>query len=370
MRVALVTGTRPQIIKSASLLRIMTERKVDFRFIHTGQHYDYEMAAQFISEFAVGEPSENLGVGSGSGSYQIHETMMRLEPVLEEFAPNYLIVPGDTNSALAAALTGFKMDIPTCHLESGLRSFDMLMQEEVNRRLIDHGSAALFAPTDAAVENLRKENVMGSIYQVGDTMYDVLKAKLPQIHRESLTQGLRRKYGLFDENFGVLTLHRRENVDFRNRLESIVDALNHMKFRIVFPLHPRTKECLEKESLTLNDNIIVVPPVSYEQMIALVDQSSLLITDSGGLQKEAYLLNTPCVTIRDNTEWVETVKAGANVLSSTQSEDILHKVSQMWEKNLNTNPSVYGDGKATERILNILQSNEIVIKRSNQVSMS
>ncbi len=367
MRIALVTGTRPQIIKSASLLNAMKERGIDFRFIHTGQHYDYEMAAQFISEFAIDEPSSNLEVGSGTGAYQIRETMIRLEPVLEEFDPDYLIVPGDTNSALAAALTGFKLDIATCHLEAGLRSFDMFMQEEVNRRLIDHGSAALFAPTDTASMNLENENVIGSVYQVGDTMYDILKTKLPQIRSNISSDELRQKFGLTDEKYGVLTLHRRENVDFRDKLESIVKALSQAKFKIVFPMHPRTKDCLERAALGFNDNVIVVPPIPYEKMVALVDQSSLLITDSGGLQKEAYLLNTPCVTIRDNSEWVETIDAGANILSSSSTHDVLQKSSLMWDKQLNNDPSVYGDGHATERILDILLSHEIAIKRSNQV---
>lgn len=367
MRIALVAGTRPQIIKSAPLLNAMNKANLDFRFIHTGQHYDYELAAQFVSELDLDEPFVDLEVGSGSGTYQVHETMSRLEPVLVDYAPDYLVVPGDTNSALAAALTGFKLDIPTCHLESGLRSYDMLVQEEVNRRLIDHGSAALFAPTDTAVLNLEKESVVGTVYQVGDTMYDILRIKLPQIQNKEFYEGLLSKFDLQDKKFAVLTLHRKENVDFREKLEPIIRALNMLEFKMLFPMHPRTKIRLEKESLTLNDNIIVVPPISYEQMMALVSHSSLLITDSGGLQKEAYLLNTPCVSIKDNTEWLETISAGANVLASTQPEDILRKVSTMWDKQLHNDPQVYGDGHATERILDILRSQEICIKRSHQI---
>jgi UDP-N-acetylglucosamine 2-epimerase len=367
MRIALVTGTRPQIIKSAPLLKLMNENNVDFNFVHTGQHYDYELAAQFITEFKIREPDRNLGVGSGSGVYQLREIMIGLEPILKRYSPDYLVVPGDTNSALAAALTGFKMDIPTCHLESGLRSHDMFMQEEINRRLIDHGSAALFAPTDTAVKNLKSENVIGTIYQVGDTMYDVLKSELSKIVKESMLQEIRREMNLTDEKFCVLTLHRRENVDFRERLEPIISALNQLGFRIIFPMHPRTKDRLQKESLVLSENIIVTQPISYERMINLVRQSNLLITDSGGLQKEAYLLNTPCLTIRDNSEWVETITAGANILSSHRTEDIIQKARMMWDKHLDNDPSVYGDGMAAEKILDILLSGDVRIKRSNQV---
>ncbi|MGY5875952.1 MAG: UDP-N-acetylglucosamine 2-epimerase (non-hydrolyzing) [Candidatus Thorarchaeota archaeon] len=362
MRITLVTGTRPQIIKSAPLIRAMESAGLEVTFVHTGQHYDYEMAAQFIHEFSVKEPDVNLDVGSGTSAFQIHEVVSRLSKALVDHPIDYMIVPGDTNSALGAALTGFKMDIPTCHLESGLRSYDMFMQEEVNRRLVDHGSAGLFAPTDTAVRNLEAENVRGSVFKTGDTMYDILKERLKVFGSVEFQDSAIEEVGVKDDDFAVLTLHRRENTDFPKRLSSTVTALKSIGRRVVFPMHPRTRKKLDEGGLSLSDNVTVVPPIPYSQMMALVSRASLLLTDSGGLQKEAYLLNTPCVTIRDNTEWVETIEAGANILAFPQVEDLTKKVEDMWGKKLTNDHAVYGDGTASENIVEILKSGEIEIK--------
>ncbi len=367
MRVAVVTGTRPQIVKTAPVLQATTENDIDVVFIHTGQHYDYEMATQFIEELSIPSPDFNLGVGSFSSPVQTSRIIERLVPVLEETRPDCMLVPGDTNSALAAALTGFKMDIPTAHLESGLRSYDMYMQEEINRRLIDHGSSALFAPTTTAVNNLRRENVRGDVYHVGDTMYDVLKDKLEVFSSDEFYESMRRAARLDVDEFAVLTLHRRENVDDPWRFRSILSGLSRLEFKIVFPVHPRTRKKLTETGLRLGDNVLVVRPFPYTHMMALVSRAQLLVTDSGGLQKEAYLLNTPCVTVRDNTEWVETLRAGANVLSRADASDIVAKCSMMWGKELSNDPSVYGDGQASRRIAKILASDDISIPRFSMV---
>lgn len=362
MRVAVVTGTRPQIIKSIPLLHALENENAQVSFIHTGQHYDYEMAAQFVDELSTTKPKYNLKVGSGTGVYQIHEIMMRLEKVLTKVHPDCLVVPGDTNSALAAALTGFKLDIPTAHLEAGLRSFDMVMQEEVNRRLIDHGSSGLFAPTLTASKNLKDENVRGTTYRTGDTMYDILKDRLPKFGSPEFRESVVRELSMEGIDFAVLTLHRRENVDREQKLRAIMKGFSLLDHEIVFPIHPRTREKLAEASLAPSENVHVISPVSYDKMMGLVSQSSLLLTDSGGLQKEAYLLNTPCVTIRDNTEWVETLEAGANVLTSTNPEDIISKAQVMWGKHMNNDPNVYGDGAAAEKIAQIIISGQIEIK--------
>ena len=367
MKLALVTGTRPQIIKSAPVLLALEKEGVPFSFIHTGQHYDYEMAAQFIDELSIKKPDANLKVGSGTSAYQTAEIISRLSKVLEENRPEILLVPGDTNSALAAALTGFKMDIPTCHLESGLRSYDMIMQEEINRRLIDHGSSGLFAPTVVAVKNLEQENVVGTVFHVGDTMYDILKDKLTQFTDSSFQEETLRELGLNLDEFAVLTLHRRENVDDPERLRGILDGLSRIEHPIVFPIHPRTKDRLQQYNMDLSSNIITVSPISYVRMMSLVSRGRMLLTDSGGLQKEAYLLDTPCVTIRDNTEWVETLDAGANILSSSTADDIESKSQVMWSKKLKNDPSVYGDGKASDKIAKIFASTTIELKRSNMI---
>ncbi len=367
MKITVVTGTRPQIIKSAPLLHELENRGVQVTFVHTGQHYDYEMAEQFVEELAIKEPDFNLGVGSGTGVYQTAEILIRLSEALSSVETDYLIVPGDTNSALGAALTGFKMEIPTCHLESGLRSFDMEMQEEINRRLIDHGCAALFAPTDTAIKNLENESVRGSVFQVGDTMYDILKNKLKEFTNRTFQNIVLDEIGVTDEEFAVLTLHRRENVDVPIRLKGIIEGIGRLDHTIILPIHPRTRQKLADLNLKLSSNVIAIPPIPYVKMMAMVSRSSLLMTDSGGLQKEAYLLNTPCVTIRDNTEWVETIDAGANILAFPQVEDLTKKVADMWGKKLSNNHAVYGDGKASENIVEILRSGEIEIKNNIMV---
>ncbi len=367
MIVTLVTGTRPQIIKSAPLLLALQEGGVTTRFIHTGQHYDFQLAAQFIEELEIPKPDCNLEVGSGTSAYQTYEVISRLERELERERPDYLVVPGDTNSALGAALAGFKMDIPTCHLESGLRSYDMYMQEEINRRLVDHGATGLFAPTKIAVENLEKENVIGSVFLTGDTMYDILQNRLPIFSNSSYQEEEMKKVGISEGSFAVLTLHRRENVDIPDRLTGIMKGLATVSRKIVFPMHPRTKKRLEETGIQIPKNLEVVDPVPYTTMMALVSKSDLLITDSGGLQKEAYLLNTPCVTIRDNTEWVETIEAGANILALPTAEDVSTKALKMWGLKTNNDASVYGDGRAAERIAEILSSGEIQTKRSMMV---
>jgi UDP-N-acetylglucosamine 2-epimerase len=368
MHVVVVTGTRPQIIKTAPLLTAFEKKKIAYSFIHTGQHYSYEMAAQFIESLDIREPDYNLEIGSGTNSYQTYEIIRRLSEILERNRPDYLIIPGDTNSALAAALVGFKMDIATCHLEAGLRSNDMRMQEEVNRRLIDHGSAALFAPTKTAATNLESENVRGTIYNTGDTMYDLLKNRLSLFQESASSLELLKSIKFESESFTILTLHRRENVDNTSRLRSIIDTLGDLDFEIIFPIHPRTKRIFKESSIIIPQNIRVIAPVSYDVMMALVGNSKLLVTDSGGLQKEAYLLNTPCVTIRDNTEWVETLHAGANILASPDNDDLSMKIQSMWGKELKNDATVYGNGDASEKIANIVSSGEIEIKSSDMVN--
>lgn len=367
MRIALITGTRPQIIKSAPLLKALKRRDTEILFIHTGQHYDYELAAQFVEELSIWKPDFNLDIGSGSNVYQTYEIIRRLSSVLEDTKPDTIVVPGDTNSALAAALVGFKIEIPTCHLESGLRSYDMMMQEELNRRLIDHGAAALFAPTDVAVRNLEREHVAGEVFQTGDTMYDILQVMLPRFSTPDFYEEVMEGLKLSLEDYAVLTLHRRENVDDPRKLKSALDGLDKLKKPIVFPMHPRTEQKIAEGGFQVPANVKVIDPVPYGSMMALVSKASLLLTDSGGLQKEAYLLNTPCVTIRNNTEWVETLEAGSNVLSSVNPDDIVSKTEMMWGRVLDNDPTVYGDGHASEKIVTILESEEIEIPSSSMI---
>ncbi len=364
-KICIVTGTRPQIIKTAPVIKAIQREGIEFFFVHTGQHYDFEMAKQFFDEFALPQPNCNLGVGSGDGTYQIYTIIRLLAEIAKKHSFDSMLVPGDTHSAFAAAITAIKSDIPLVHLEAGLRSYDMIMQEETNRRLIDHGASILLAPTDTAVSNLESENVLGRIYLTGDTMYDLLKVMIPQFR----SIDIREHFGdtRIADDFAVLTFHRRENVENEARLREVMKSLNSMDFQVLFPAHPRTKKRIDKLGIKLPTNVLVLDPLPYTTMMALVINASLVITDSGGLQKEAYLLNTPCVTVRNNTEWIETIDAGANVLAYASKGDLVAKALTMWGKKLNNDSNVYGDGNSCKRIAQLLRSDKGRIPTSNMV---
>jgi UDP-GlcNAc3NAcA epimerase len=244
-----------------------------------------------------------------------------------------------------------------------LRIYDFSLQEELNRRLIDHGASALFAPTDVAVRNLNAEKVLGKIYQIGDTMYDILKTRLPELSRRQFKEGVREEIGIEkDWEFAVLTLHRRENVDDKQTLSNIVSALNSLDFNILFPMHPRTRTKLDEFGIELDQkHIKVISPQTYDKFISLVSDSKLVISDSGGIQKECYLLDVPLVTLRERTEWVETVHSGANVLTNLETNDIIEKSNSMYAKKLKNTPDVYGDGRASSKIPDILLSGDVKI---------
>jgi UDP-N-acetylglucosamine 2-epimerase len=282
-----------------------------------------------------------------------------------------MIVPGDTTSALAAAMVGFKMDVPVCHLESGLRRFDFRVQEEMNRRLIDHGSSALFAPTRTAVENLEAEDVLGNIYHIGDTMYDILKTRLPLYSDIELKQKLFADLAIESNDFAVLTMHRRENVDRAKILSEIVSAINALDFPIIFPMHPRTQKRLAEFSLEIDESHVqVTHPLSYDEFMCLVANSRLVMSDSGGIQKECYLLNVPLVSLQTRTEWTETVESGACRLTRLESSSIVSACQQMYGKSFSNDASVYGDGNAAGRIPPLLESGEIQLpsdRRNNPI---
>ena len=360
VRVALVTGTRPQIIKSAPVLRALEKKSIDCEFIHTGQHYDYELAGAFIDEFKL-KPPTDLDVGSGDYCIQMSSIMERLNSHLKENPPDYMIVPGDTTSALGAAMVGFKMEVPVCHLEAGLRRYDFTYQEEMNRRLIDHGAAGLFAPTQTAVDNLKLEDVLGKIYLIGDTMYDILKDRLPKYSDTKFKDKVLKDLKLDLGEFALLTLHRRENVDSPELLTVIVNAINDLDFPVIFPMHPRTRKQLQEFSLKLDESHVhVVEPQAYDEFMSLIASAKLVISDSGGIQKECYLLNVPLVSLHQRTEWVETFKAGANRLTPIVKDQIVTNCQEMFGKTLSNDPSVYGDGKAASKIPPILESGEII----------
>jgi len=361
MKVTLILGTRPQIIKSAPLIHLAKEDSdIDMQIVHTGQHYDYEMSKEFFDELNLPDTTANLNIGSGTHAWQTGKMLIALEKVLTKEKPDLVMVPGDTNSTLAGALSASKLHIPIAHIEAGARSYNMDMPEEVNRRLTDHCSTLLFAATKNSVNNLLKEGVkQKNIHLVGDTMYDSILNHISKAMKENLLD----KLDLQQDGYAILTAHRPENVDSPKRLKEIVDAMTQlMDLTIVFPIHPRTKRRLEETGLQkkLEKNVRIIKPLKYREMLNLMKNAKLLLTDSGGMQKEAFWLQTPCLTLRDETEWVETIELGANVLVGTDPEKIMRETNRILrDETVNrklkdaTNP--FGDGRASEKILGALK---------------
>jgi UDP-N-acetylglucosamine 2-epimerase len=365
LNVALVLGARPQIIKSAPFILLASkDRRIHLEIIHTGQHYDYEMTKVFFEEFNLPDPLLNLNVGSGTHAQQTARVMIRLEKILQEQNPKLVIVPGDTNSTLAGALTAAKLHMPVAHVEAGARSYDMRMPEEINRRLTDHCSSLLFTSSENCTENLVKEGIgKEKIQQSGDMMYDVLLQQLPKAEKSKILQQL----ALRPKSYAVLTMHRPENTDNPQNLKNIVDAMIKLKpLTIVFPVHPRTRKQLRKTKLLSKiqkqEHVRLVKPTGYHETLKLMKNATLVVTDSGGMQKEAFWLRTPCITIRENTEWVETVQMGANHLAGSNAQRIVNAAKQIMEnreqitRRLRKLSNPFGDGRAAQRILEVVRS--------------
>jgi len=356
MSIALVVGTRPQIIKTAPILHMAHHKGLDISLIHTGQHYDYQMSQIFLEQFSLPEPVANLNVGSGSHTFQTAEIMLRLEKYLSREKFLITLIPGDTNSALAGALTSIKQDVPIAHIEAGARCYDMKMAEEINRRLIDHCSEMLFAPTLNCKRNLERESVTGEVYLLGDTMFDAFLRFRDRADRCDILD----KLDLSDREYSLLTLHRAENVDDPAKLRSILKAIQETKISVLFPIHPRTKSRLEEHSIFLDRGLIqMIEPVGYIEMLRLQKNAKMVLTDSGGVQKEAFWSETPCITIRDRTEWTETVEMGVNLLTGADPDRIIQAIRHVEEEydqiknRFGENP--FGDGTASEKIVEVLR---------------
>jgi len=334
---------------------------MQFDIVHTGQHYDYEMSRRFFDEMSLPEPVTNLNVGSGPHGWQTGEMVMRIERCLLELKPDVVMVPGDANSTLAGALAAVKMRLKVAHVEAGARSYDTRMPEEINRRLTDHCADLLFAVTENCAQNLKNEGIAEDwIHRTGDTMYDALLQHMPYADEEDILG----KLGIEGQDYAVVTVHRQENVDSPQNLVNIAEAMMSLgELKIVFPVHPRTRNRLNEAGLQKRlvkaRNIVLVPPVKYREMLKLTKHARLLLTDSGGLQKEAFWLSTPCITLRENTEWTETVELGANTLVGAEKGSIIKKAREELAHDKSTevenaaNP--FGDGKASEKILRILK---------------
>lgn len=355
MTILSIIGARPQFIKAASVSREIAKHNIIKEVIvHTGQHFDDNMSEIFFHQMQIPEPDYNLGVNSLNHGAMTGRMIERIEQVLIDEKPDWVLVYGDTNSTIAGALAAKKLHIRVAHVEAGLRSFNMKMPEEVNRILTDRISDILFCPTELAVKNLQNEGIgklsLSKIVKSGDVMQDAA------IFYSNFAQKPDFK---IPDKFILSTIHRAENTDDPQRLSSILKAMDKIsqEIPIILPLHPRTKKIIKDLKLKVED-LIIVEPVGYLEMIYMLQRCSLVMTDSGGLQKEAFFFHKPCVTLRDETEWVELVEKGFNVVVGSNSDAIYTAYKKMINKNPNYNIDLYGNGKASEKIILELLDNQ------------
>ncbi|MEY7849868.1 non-hydrolyzing UDP-N-acetylglucosamine 2-epimerase [Natrarchaeobius sp. A-rgal3] len=351
MRVCSVVGARPQFVKAAVVSRKLREAGEEI-LVHTGQHYDEELSDVFFDELDIPEPGYHLGVESDTHGRQTAKMIAALEPVVEEIQPDVLLLYGDTNSTLAGAIVGSKRDVTVAHVEAGLRSDNWEMPEEVNRVLTDHASDLCFAPSEAAVANLENEGITAGVHWTGDVMYDaILDARERSRRRSTILEDL----GVSENGFVLATVHRAGNTDDRPTLTRILDGLADAPRPVVFPAHPRTVGRLREYGLwaRATDELEVIEPQGYLDFVRLLDAAERVATDSGGVQKEAFFLGTRCLTLRAETEWVETVDCGWNRLVGADPDAIRAGLREEWTPEANPHP--YGDGAAARRIVRLLQ---------------
>lgn len=356
MRITTIVGARPQFIKAAAVSRMLRAEyrgRIDESLVHTGQHYDANMSDVFFEELEIPKPAHHLEIAGGGHGAMTGRMLAAIEVVLQDERPDYVLIYGDTNSTLAGALAAAKLHIPVAHVEAGLRSFNMKMPEEINRIVADRLSSILFCPTDTAVANLAAEGISKNVSNVGDVMYDVaLFAGEKSAALSSILARLKLESG----QYVLATCHRAENTDDRKRLESIILALSDIAddLPVVLPLHPRTRKLIGDYGLEKQiDRLIVTEPLSFMDMIALERSAKVIATDSGGVQKEAFFYRVPCVTMREETEWVETVEMGWNTIVGANRDRIISAVRKA-ETPLKAAGAPYGDGQASRCIAEAL----------------
>lgn len=349
-----IVGARPQFIKAAAFACSLKRHEgatIKHVLVHTGQHHDDMMSDVFFRELDIGQPDHNLGVAGGSHGSMTGRMLEKIESLLLERRPDWVLIYGDTNSTLASALAASKLHVPVAHVEAGLRSFNMRMPEEVNRIVADKLSTLLFCPTQAAVHNLQQEGIVGGVHLVGDVMYDVALQFAEVAERKSTILA---RLGLSNTPYVLATCHRAENTDDPDRLAGILKALDAMTptHTVVLPLHPRTRQKVDQLGFRgLLGRIRTVDPLSYLDMVILEKNAAVIVTDSGGVQKEAFFYNVPCITTRDETEWVETVETGWNVLTGANADSIGAAFQNICRRTPAT-VHPYGDGHAAKLILN------------------
>ena len=376
MKIAIVLGTRPEIIKMSPVIVEIQENNTDFIIIHTGQHYDSKMSDQFFIDLDLPKPDYNIGIGSNTAIEQISTIISKLEEILTDEGVDIVLVQVDTNAVAAGAIAANKLKIPVGHIEAGLRSYDKNMPEEINRLIADSCSALYFVPTDKTAINLVNEGVdHKNIYITGNTIVDACKRNIDIAKEKSTILD----DVIFDE-YITLTLHRAENVDDPNRLANIINSLINLRYNIVLPLHPHTRKSLDAinlyDELASCEHIQIMEPLGYLDFLALISNTKLILTDSGGLQEESITLDIPCVTLRYNTERPETIDAGGNILAGTNSTEITNNIqnildnSDVYAKMAGAiNP--YGDGTSAEKIYNIIKEhydlNSLKIEAASEV---
>ena len=350
-KIVTVVGARPQFIKASPVTNAL-QGKVEEIVIHTGQHYDEAMSSNFFSELGMPTPRYNLGIGSGHHGRQTGRMLEAIEGVLLEERPALVLVYGDTNSTLAGALAAVKLEFPVAHVEAGLRSFDMRMPEELNRVITDRISKILFCPSKASVANLNAEGIRDGVHEVGDVMADALASARARATEES---DVLERFELEEQGYLLATVHRAANTNDGARLCAILNALSSVSVPVILPLHPRARQRIDELALSaeIGGNVRIVDPLGYLDTIRLASSARVVATDSGGLQKEAYWLGVPCVTLREETEWIETVESGWNTLVGADRDAIAAAILSAARPALR--PILYGDGKAAERIARIVE---------------
>lgn len=354
MRLGIVVGTRPEIIKMSPVVRLCQEQDLDFFLIHTGQHYSYNMDGLFFDELELPKPNFSLNVGSGGFSVQLGKMMSGLEKILKDENPDYLLAEGDTNSVLAAALVASNLRIPFVHLEAGLRSYNPAMQEERNRIIADQVADVLFPPTSFARDILLNEGIHPArVFVTGNTITDAVKYYLPKAQAATSIG----KFGLHPQQYFLATLHRAENADYDEVLRQLLSELEQVadayQLPVIFPVHPRTKSRIEELQINLPGCIRLIDPVGFYDFLLLEQNALLVLTDSGGVQEECCILQVPCITLRDDTERPETVEAGGNLLVGRNSTDLVAQVKEMLNRP-RTWANPLGDGQAASRMIDTL----------------
>jgi UDP-N-acetylglucosamine 2-epimerase len=348
VKILTIVGARPQFIKAAAVSRALRAEQHEV-LLHTGQHYDEEMSAQFFRELGLPAPDIELHVGSASHGQQTASMLLGIERAILEHRPDRVLVYGDTNSTLAGALAAAKLHVPVAHVEAGLRSYNRRMPEELNRIVTDQLSELLFCPSMAAAENLRREGITAGVHVVGDVMGDAVRLFVPDATRAA---AITARYRVTPRSYFVATVHRAENTDDSSRLRSVIRGFGGAGEPVLFPMHPRVRQAIALAGIAVPDNVMPLAPVGYTEMLALVSNARAVLTDSGGLQKEAYWLGVPCVTVRDETEWVETVQAGWNTVAGADADRISAAAKRATAPA--HRPTLYGEGEAATRICDVL----------------